>query len=195
MRRILSLTCTAMVATALGASPAAAQEIDFGDDSGRWANDQECDDPRFEGSGMSGILLEEDLGRDASDCIALYDNGSIRLRPNYISFGDDTSRWANDGECDDPRFEGSGAASTLLEQDRFRDATDCRSLYIAGRIQLRRPVWDFGDDSSRWANDGECDDPRFEGDGMAGILLDEDLGRDASDCEALFGAGRIRFRD
>ena len=27
---------------------------------------------------------------------------------------------------------------------------------------------DFGDDSSEWANDGECDDPRFEGTGSAG---------------------------
>ncbi len=27
---------------------------------------------------------------------------------------------------------------------------------------------DFGDNTSQWANDGECDDPRFEGEGAAG---------------------------
>jgi hypothetical protein len=52
-------------------------------------------------------------------------------------FGDNTSRWADDGECDDPRFEGAGAADTLLEVDRGHDAADCRTLFIAGRITLR----------------------------------------------------------
>ena len=52
-------------------------------------------------------------------------------------FGDNTSRWANDGECDDPRFEGAGAADTLLVEDRGHDAADCRKLFGAGRIALR----------------------------------------------------------
>ena len=40
----------------------------------------------------------------------------------------------------------------------------------------------YGDDSSPYANDGECDDKRFEGPGMtATILLDSDVGRDATD--------------
>jgi hypothetical protein len=51
-------------------------------------------------------------------------------------FGDNTSRWADDGECDDPRFEGEGAADTLLEVDRGHDAADCRKLFDAGRIAL-----------------------------------------------------------
>ncbi len=54
-----------------------------------------------------------------------------------IDFGDDSSEWANDGECDDPRFEGEGVASILLDQDLYRDATDCRDLYNRGRIDLR----------------------------------------------------------
>jgi len=54
---------------------------------------------------------------------------------------------------------------------------------------------EFGDDSSQWANDGECDDPRFEGRGMAATLLAEDLGKDASDCRALYEAGDIRLRE
>ena len=36
-----------------------------------------------------------------------------------VDFGDDASRWANDGECDDPRFEGNGMAPALINEDRF----------------------------------------------------------------------------
>jgi hypothetical protein len=53
---------------------------------------------------------------------------------------------------------------------------------------------DFGDNSSEWADDGECDDPRFEGSGSAATLLDEDLGHDAADCRALFEQGRVALR-
>lgn len=117
-------------------------------------------------------------------------------------FGDDSSRWAHDGECDDPRFDGEGAADTLLDMDRGHDATDCRKLFNAGRIALRSTDTvrdaddvDFGDDRGEWARDGECDDPRFEGDGVASTLVDEDLFHDATDCRALFAAGRIDLRD
>lgn len=57
-----------------------------------------------------------------------------------------------------------------------------------------RAQTDFGDNSSHWANDGECDDPRFEGKGAANTLLDEDLGHDAADCSKLFDAGRVTLR-
>jgi hypothetical protein len=200
---------------------AAGTEIDFGDDSGRWANDGECDDPRFEGEGMAAVLVEEDRLRDATDCRTLFERGAIALRgaaapgaqaaPGQpIDFGDDSGRWANDGECDDPRFEGEGMAAVLVEEDRLRDATDCRTLFERGAIALRgaaaapsaavqppaagRPDVagvDFGDDSGRWANDGECDDPRFEGRGMAAVLVDEDRFRDASDCRRLYEEGAI----
>lgn len=53
-----------------------------------------------------------------------------------IDFGDDLSTWANDGECDDPRFAGEGAASTLLDDDMYHDATDCSTAYAAGTIRL-----------------------------------------------------------
>ncbi len=112
-------------------------------------------------------------------------------------FGDDTSRWANDGECDDPRFEGDGAADTLLEADRGHDAADCRALFDAGHITLSggsRAEIDFGDDESEWARDGECDDPRFEGDGMAVTLLDADAYHDATDCRTLVREGRVALR-
>lgn len=54
-----------------------------------------------------------------------------------IEWGDDGSRWANDGECDDPRFAGPGVHSNNLAEDRFHDATDCRTLYEQGQIYLR----------------------------------------------------------
>lgn len=54
-----------------------------------------------------------------------------------VAFGDDSSAWANDGECDDPRFEGRGMAATLVADDLGHDATDCRRLYEAGDIRLR----------------------------------------------------------
>lgn len=53
-----------------------------------------------------------------------------------ISFGDNQSSWANDGECDDPRFTGSGMAGSTNEEDRLHDATDCRTLYQTGSISL-----------------------------------------------------------
>jgi hypothetical protein len=53
---------------------------------------------------------------------------------------------------------------------------------------------DFGDDASRWALDGECDDPRFEGQGMAEYLVDGDIRHDATDCRTLFNRGRITLR-
>lgn len=55
---------------------------------------------------------------------------------------------------------------------------------------------DFGDDSSRWANDGACDDTRFVGDRGAGAWTsnDDHVGRDATDCRNLLNAGRIRWR-
>ncbi len=114
--------------------------FDFGDDSSEWANDGECDDPRFEGPGAALVLLEEDLGKDASDCRTLLGTGQISLSPGggatRINFGDNTSEWANDGECDDPRFTGPGMASTLVEADRGRDANDCSTLFFNDKIEL-----------------------------------------------------------
>ncbi len=119
--------------------------------------------------------------------------------PKGFDFGDDSGSWTNDGECDDPRFEGEGMAGFLLPEDILRDASDCRALYQAGKITVVAGVGgptsgegvDFGDDSGSWTNDGECDDPRFEGPGMASFLLDDDILSDASDCRALFEAGAI----
>ncbi len=220
--------------------------IDFGDDSGDWANDGECDDPRFLGNGSAMMPAFDHEGRDASDCRILFGMGEVELvgsatlatsnspgvtavndalqsgsqsyeKPEAtllaqntanVDFGDNSSQWANDGECDDPRFEGEGMATTLVDEDRLRDANDCRALYNAGNIRLLGATSslapastssnafsasqiEFGDNSSSWSNDGECDDPRFEGEGMASVTVEADLLHDAADCRALFEAGRI----
>lgn len=113
-----------------------------------------------------------------------------------INFGDDASMWANDGECDDKRFQGPGMTTTrLLDMDIGHDATDCRTAYADGQLSLA-PIAasgiDFGDDASTWANDGECDDKRFFGPGMTTtMLLDSDIGHDASDCRAGYAAGAL----
>lgn len=56
------------------------------------------------------------------------------------------------------------------------------------------PEINYGNNSSQWAFDGECDDPRFYGPGMADTLLEEDMGRDASDCRNAMNAGLIAPR-
>lgn len=195
---------TAMLAAALAAmtTPVALAQ-DFGDDSGQWALDGECDDPRFEGPGMTDTpLLDEDRMADATDCKTAFDAGLISLissKPGMIDFGDDSGDWALDGECDDPRFAGPGMTDTpLLDADRFADATDCKTAFDAGLISLapeKQTSVDFGDDSSEWALDGECDDPRFVGNGMTDTpLLDEDRFADATDCRLAYEAGAIRLR-
>ncbi len=207
-----------------GAVVGANTDIDFGDDSSQWANDGECDDPRFEGSGMNGVLLDEDLKRDATDCRNALAAGTIRYtggsaaaaaktpvgtpHSSGIDFGDDSSQWANDGECDDPRFRGRGVSSVLISADLMKDASDCRAAFDRGELSFREVYRDdyvrrapystegidFGGNGSQWANDGECDDPRFEGPGT-GITVDPD-GRlaDADDCRKAFIAGRAALR-
>jgi hypothetical protein len=173
-------------------------EIDFGNDSGTFARDGECDDPRFEGNGMALLLLDEDRARDATDCRALFEQSEIHLRSDAfgIDFGDDTSIWSNDGECDDPRFYGTGMAVLLGEANRVRDATDCRALFEQREIRL--PVAtvdiDFGNDTGDWPLDDECDDFRFQGFAMAPVLLKRNLRRDATDCRGLAERGVISLR-
>ncbi|MEX0628119.1 MAG: hypothetical protein WD230_05735, partial [Cucumibacter sp.] len=167
--------------------PIAAGDVDFGDDTSSWANNGECDDPRFEGAGMAVTLLDADTMHDATDCQQAFEAGRITLLASVptadVDFGDDTSSWANNGECDDPRFEGPGMAATLLDSDNGHDATDCQQAFDAGRITLvasiALPDVELGDDDGFWALNGECDDPRFAGLGMALKTLDEDILHDA----------------
>jgi hypothetical protein len=122
-----------------------------------------------------------------------------------ISYGDDSSDWANNNECDDRRFIGSTMTTILNNEDIGRDATDCRAGVESGALR----VWsleasmavtqcksiDFGDDSGEFSNDDECDDSRFEGLGMASSVGQESIGTDASDCSRFCDAGVISVRD
>ncbi|WP_417579306.1 hypothetical protein [Pelagibacterium sp.] len=199
-RLMLSGTALAL-AIALG-TPGLAQDIDFGDNSSTWADDNQCDDPRFEGPGAAIIRTAVDEMRDAADCQAAFEAGEVTLvvadtpastgngNTGDIDFGDDSGAWANDNECDDPRFGGA------LDSHLMADATDCRTAYEAGDATYTETDTqstatageiDFGDDSGTWANDGECDDPRFGG------ALSSHEGADASDCRAAYEAGEVSF--
>lgn len=95
-----------------------------GDDSCRWANDHECDDPGL-GTGACA------QGTDESDC--------RRLREHVE---DDSCQWARDGECDEPEF-GTNACTQAT------DHTDC------GDVSALR----FRTDSCATALNGVCDEP------------------------------------
>jgi subtilisin family serine protease len=195
----------------------------FGEDDGRFALDGECDDPRFVGKRSTDNAPAKNAGHDATDCRTLFNRGEIDWRSNApatsafsvaqnrpsdkIDFGDDSSDSAQDDECDDPRFFGDGMALTLSNSNIGRDATDCRRLHSQGKIRLRderegeqrlvrtaTAEIDFGDDSSHWAKDGRCDDPRFYGAGASVQQLTQDAGHDATDCSSLYEQGRIRLR-
>ena len=122
----------------------AAATPDFGDDNGKYAKDGECDDKRFSGPGMTDtLLLDEDVSHDATDCRAAFNQGRLTLAsstqadPSRIQWGDDNGAFANDGECDDKRFEGAGMTTTpLLDSDIKHDASDCRAAFQQGRLAL-----------------------------------------------------------
>lgn len=112
-----------------------------GNDSCRWANDHECDDPDI-GTGAC------QLGTDYSDC--------RRLREGRE---DDSCRWARDGECDEPNF-GTGACT------QGTDRTDCGSVAWL-RNQNDRCATSFN---------GVCEEP---GEGRSGTCAAR---TDRSDC-------------
>ncbi|MEM7444042.1 MAG: trypsin-like serine protease [Pseudomonadota bacterium] len=86
--------------------------------------------------------------------------------PGGIDVGNDSCRWAHDMECDDIRFNGTGACP------EGTDASDCRALAIGG------------DNSCTWAYDNECDEPHI---GL-GVCTS---GTDTADCSA---AAHLRNR-
>jgi len=209
LKTVRILAASAFMVASSGVTPVVhAQTIapDFGDDNSRWARDGECDDSRFTGPGMTTTpFLESDIGHDASDCRSAFQSGSVSLvsAPRGAStpdFGDDASDWSKDGECDDPRFRGVGMTdTTLLEDDILHDATDCGDAWEKGEIRLAgvaaSGIPDFGDNASDYANDGECDDPRFKGPGMTTTqLLSVDILHDARDCEIAWDNGDIELR-
>jgi hypothetical protein len=137
----------ACLAIALGPAAVAAQSINFGDDASQWSNDGECDDRRFRGTNMAKGLDRDDIGHDATDCKRGYELGQLLVwdfaeakaatQCDNINFGDDSSEWPNDGQCDDYRFEGPGADHVQLVEDIGRDASDCRRLCEFGQVAIR----------------------------------------------------------
>ena len=114
-----------------GMSSATDVPVDFrGDDSCRWANDNECDDPRY-GTGAC------EINTDHSDCWRILTDAE-----------DDSCQWANDGECDEPNL-GTGACVQGTDQ------TDCVDVAF-----LR-----FQTDSCVTAFDGVCQEETLGGDG------------------------------
>lgn len=127
-------------------------------DSCRWAHDRECDEARYGGTGACPS------GTDYSDCRAMASAWQRLMEavPQDIRarLGGDTCRWANDLECDDPNFGGTGACQPGT------DASDCRAMAIGG------------DNTCQWANDGECDEPGIG----TGVCVS---GTDLNDCAAV----------
>lgn len=106
-----------------------------GNDSCRWANDNECDEPDI-GTGAC------QMGTDRSDCRA-------------VRAGDDDScRWARDGECDEPNF-GTGACV------QGTDRTDCGAI-----AWMRNQT-----DACANAFNGTCEEPG-RGDGSCAARTD-----------------------
>lgn len=145
MFRILA---TALVAI-LPALPVLAEPVvpDYGDNTGSYPFDGECDDPRFVGIGTSRSVDLEETGHDAADCKLHFELGTVKLWDEAqaraatvceaIYFGDNSSEWANDGECDDLRFTGEGVDAILLWDDLGRDSKDCRKACEDGTALLR----------------------------------------------------------
>ncbi len=156
MPRLAAIPAVLALAFALGSAlnpaPALAQQ-----NTCQWANDRECDEARYGGTGACPT------GTDANDCrteAAAWERlwnavpAEIRAR-----LGNDSCRWAHDMECDDARFGGTGACADGT------DAGDCRALAIGG------------DNTCRWANDGECDEPGIG----TGVCVS---GTDTNDCRS-----------
>ena len=180
--------------------------IAFGDDSGRWTLDGECDDPRFVDpkTGRSG----DELLRDSTDCRAAYIKGDAwlledllrkdeDLLPAGFDLGDDSGPWTFDGECDDPRFTGAADSGRTGMPDAHgleRDATDCGHALLHDAAGIRPHFLErghFGEDGpdSGMARNGVCNDSRFVADPRYPKAVSSSEGlqeRDATDCRLAF---------
>ena len=157
--------------------PAAAQDVDFGDDASIFANDGQCDDGRFTGPGMTATaLLDSDIGHDASDCRQAWEAGQLQLAitaPPVTPPADNGFSPAGTGKTD--KVRGGDTAGPVVPE-----------LVIIDGIL-------FGDDSGEYTGDGECDDRRFFGPGMADSINWASTGRDATDCSQAYLDGQVRL--
>ncbi|WP_136248349.1 hypothetical protein [Halomonas borealis] len=124
------------------------------DAAGNW----HCNDDYSSASGTNpGITWSNPPSGNYNIWVGTYESGSLPEAVLYVSeagpargdsaasttathgiaWGDNTSQWANDGECDDPRFAGPGAHSLNIDEDRYHDANDCRALHEQGQLYLK----------------------------------------------------------
>lgn len=122
-------------------------------DSCRWARDNECDEPRYGGTGAC-----QD-GTDTSDCRG---RGGI---------GPDSCPWSYNGQCNEARYGCNGACPSGT------DTADCSGVRTPTWPSPASPPA-AGNNSCRWAYDGECDDPTVPGH----ITTACAPGTDAADC-------------
>ena len=173
----------------------------MGDDSGRWAFDGECDDPRFVDQRTEAS--DDEQLRDATDCGQGLRQESAEIRPllwkaDFFGEDDSESGVAGDGVCNDPRFAADPRHPKVVNGTGLvkRDATDCRRAFLMRQAWVLESVnlrdgrsskLAFGDDSGRWALDDECDDPRFV-DLRTEVSGGEPM-RDATDCRDAYVTG------
>lgn len=106
-------------------------EIEWGDNSGDYANDDACDDARFHEDGDDWSYQRNHVLHDANDCRSLYEQGEITL---FVDFGDNSGDYADDDTCDDNRFSGEGRSILTTDSHVKKDAADCIAAYQAGTI-------------------------------------------------------------
>ena len=201
-------------ATTPATGPGAVSSINFGDDSSAYANDSECDDPRFEGDNVSSAAARAHLLGDATDCRAAVNNGTATYTGELealfegvagdVDYGDNSGTYVDDDECDDPRFSGAGVSEAASRANAGKDAHDCRAAVRAGEATYNGelpPLFagviddvDYGDNSSSYAEDGECDDARFEGENVSGAASRDHTGKDAHDCRTAVVAGTALYK-
>ncbi|GAB4268008.1 MAG: hypothetical protein Kow0013_18460 [Pararhodobacter sp.] len=107
------LACATATGVALMLAPGFVGPV-RADDSCRWANDGECDDPTVPGA-VTGVCAP---GTDSTDC------ANVRAG----SAGPNSCRFANDGECDDPTVPGHVTAACAPGTDQ----NDCRGQGVSG---------------------------------------------------------------
>ena len=132
---------------------------------------------------LNTLAIAENVG-DEQDT----ETGTEKLSVSEIDFGEDRGGYANDGACDDARFESDGDLWDYQRDHVLNDATDCRTLYEAGELTL---YLDFGNNSGEYANDDTCDDNRFTGKGRSILETDSHVKRDAVDCIVAYRAGEL----
>lgn len=133
---------------------------------------------------LNALAIAENVGDEQN----AETEANTPLLVSEIDFGEDGGSYANDGACDDARFEEDGDLWDYQRSHVLNDATDCKSLYEAGELTL---YLDFGNNSGEYANDDTCDDNRFTGEGRSILETDSHVKRDAVDCIVAYRAGNL----